>query len=131
MLGPTARQAYKRAGSPEPIRKFCAKGSRIIAVNLSFKDPRNKTIKFCIMSVHMPHCGKNYTDNDFLQCLQCIEDILKSLDKNTVPLIFGDFNARIGTRQEYSFAAATPLLGKFGNTETNDRGMLLFTSTTF
>ena len=58
------------------------------------------------MSVHMPHNGKapkkntkEYSDDDYLQCLQCIDDIVKTLDKNTIPLIFGDFNAQIGKRE--------------------------------
>ena len=66
----------------------------LLLVNLCYKDPRNNIIQLCVMSIHMPHTAnspitnsKEYSDDEYLQC---IDDIVKNLDKNTVSVIFGE-----------------------------------------
>ena len=123
MLGPRAIAAWKRAKCPEPIRKTCADAGRFIGIEMHFQDEYQRITKVFAISAHLPH--SNYTEKAYEECLNCLADMTDGLaDCDIIPIIGGDFNARIGTRSMYD-ETAHPQIGKYGIQEINERGHLL------
>ena len=129
ILSPSATAAWKLAGQPEPIRPGKVIGAtRIMALELHFKDQANKIIKLFVITAYLP-CS-TYSDDDYELTLQKLDEIIKLCPPDAIPIIGGDFNASIGTAdpQEEDDDNNHHLLrpiGPFGNPHRNARGEIL------
>ena len=70
-----------------------------------------------MISTYLP-CS-TYSDEDFEETLDQIQEIINKCPKDTIPIIGGDFNASIGVDKNDDSNGIT---GKFGNLHRNDRG---------
>jgi len=125
MLAPLAIAAWKRAGSPSPIKLMCAKAARLIGVELHFLDEKQRTMKIFVISAHMPHSDeKTYTDEDYEDCITQLIGMMSLCDDDVIPFVGADLNARIGTRSQHDEMAAQ-IIGPHSLPETNNRGRLV------
>jgi len=116
VLNKHATNAWKLAGSQPPITN---KG-RIMGLHLEFNNGR-KTTKFFIISIYLPCTGA--IDHDFDTILDDVTQLItQECKKGIIPIIGGDFNARLGNRNHYSDHVAK-CLGPHGiDQDINDRG---------
>ena len=125
MLAPLAVAAWKRAGSPPPIRQTCAKAARMLGVELHFLDDNQRKMKIFVISAHMPHSDeKIYTDEDYEECIDHLTAMINGCKDDVIPFIGTDLNARIGTRNQHDESAAS-FIGPHSLPETNNRGKLV------
>ena len=68
-----------------------------------------------VISTYLP-CS-TYSDDDFDETLEQIQEIINKCPKDTIPIIGGDFNACIGIDDDDN-----GITGEFGNPYRNDRG---------
>ena len=71
-----------------------------------------------VISTYLP-CS-TYSDEDFDESLEQIQEIINKCPKDTIPIIGGDFNASIGIDDDNE-----GITGGFGNSYRNDRGETL------
>ena len=116
VLNKHATNAWKLAGSQPPITN---KG-RIMGLHLEFNNGR-KTTKFFVISIYLPCTGA--IDHDFDTILDDVTQLItQECKKGIIPVIGGDFNARLGNRNHYSDHVAK-CLGPHGiDQDVNDRG---------
>ena len=121
-LSRLGQDAWKRAGSHDPIRISCGEGDkkagRIIGLRLTFIDRKGKEVKYCVISAHLPHSG--YSDDEYDECFEAIGHIVDGLDPQTIPYLGSDINARMGTSNDHE--SETPALGPYGLANFNARG---------
>ena len=117
-------KAWERAGRPRPTCIQCAKASRIIALPLHFLDHADRIVKILAISAHLPHSGTNYTDDDYITCLEHLDETVTSFDENYIPYIAADLNARIGIRNDHD-DNQLELLGPYGIPGINHRGRMV------
>ena len=97
-LSKAAQKAWKRAGQPDPITsKKLAKTARNIGLELHFLDSKKKTIKLFVISTYLP-CS-TYSDSDFDETLEQLQNIINKCPKDAIPIIGGDFNVSIGVKK--------------------------------
>jgi hypothetical protein len=94
ILSPSTTAAWKLAGQPELIRPGKIIGAtRIMALELHFKDQANKIVKLFAITAYLP-CS-TYSDDDYKFTLQELAKIIKLCPPDAIPIIGGDFNASI------------------------------------
>ena len=78
-----------------------------------------------LINVHLPATrAKDPNDEAFSNSLDLLTSLLEKCPKDAIPLIGGDFNARLGTRQDYD-CDLYPAIGPYGMPATNSRGNAL------
>ena len=93
-LSVVAQKAWKRAGQPDPIRpRKVARTARHIGLELYFLDSKKEIMKLLVISTYLP-CS-TYSDKDFNETLEQLQEIINKCPKDTIPIIGGDFNARV------------------------------------
>ena len=103
VFGKKATTAWKEMGSPEPTKITCAGAGRIIGMPIHFKDKYKRLTKFYLISAHLPHSDTTtYPDEVYEDCIDKICNLIREIcsNNNTIPIIGGDFNARIGTHHQ-------------------------------
>ena len=120
VLSPQATKAWKKAGQPEPIRPDpVTSATRTMAINLHFKDARQKTVKTLFITTYFP--TTSYDVIEFEKTLDQLQVLINQCPENAMLIIGGDFNASIGVtpkKEKYSTSAT----GQFGNPHRNQNG---------
>lgn len=93
------------------IEKFEPVSSRISFVDYQLS--RNRQLR--IISVYAPTCAA--PDCEFSVFLEDLSGVLRRCPSRTFPVIIGDLNAKLGSRQNHELS-----VGTFGIGERNDRG---------
>jgi hypothetical protein len=118
-----AVEGWKLAGQSDPTRpSSVANTIRTLAVELHIPDKKGKLIQFYFILVNMPHSGTKYTQQDYIDTIQQLQNVLDKCPKHAIPIIGGDFNATIGTDQNQD---NQPVTGKYGNDQKSENGMQL------
>ena len=125
ILSKNSTQAWKKAGSKQPIT---IKG-RIMGLHLEFGNKKNP-VKIFAISVYLPCTrSKNHKEREeeFASLLDELKELVQTECKNGVkPVIGGDFNSILGTRNHYDDSSdINKCLGPNGNDEENERGRLV------
>ena len=125
ILNKNSTLAWKRAGSKQPIT---IKG-RIMGLHLEFGN-KKKPIKIFAISVYLPCTrSKDHKEREEEFC-SLLDDLKKLVQEECIdkisPVIGGDFNAILGTRNHYDDSLGiNKCLGPNGNDEENERGRLV------
>jgi hypothetical protein len=121
VLSPLAVQAWKLAGQPEPIRPGKIAGAtRIMAIELHFRDNANKTVKLFAISAYLP-CS-SYNKDEYEVTLAELDKVIKKCPEDATPIIGGDFNASIGTADADDEDLSDTVVGRHGNPHRNESG---------
>jgi hypothetical protein len=99
-----------------------AQAARSMAIDLIFKDFHDRPIPMTCVTSHLPHSG--YSDSDYQECLQQLEDHLRKLHVKTTKILRVDANAQTGTRHQRP--GYDPCLGPLGvdTSQENARGTM-------
>ena len=127
ILSPEFKEAYKNAGSPEPIvtPKKGRHVGRFIGVSLTFQNYNSRgrrvkgELKVFLASAYFPSSDDLEEYEDFLMVTQSLIDKAPS---NAIKIIGADVNANVGVRKGEDDGGA---LGPFGIDKVNEKGELL------
>ena len=125
-LSPAAQTAWKNAGQPNPIRMGkIAHTARVMGITLLYKNHKGKNNLIFVINCYIP-CS-SWSDKDFTETLKQLHQIIRMKPKGATPIIFGDFNAQVGTYTDPSQHQTDTcnILCRHGNYRINDRGLLL------
>jgi hypothetical protein len=118
ILSPLVVQTWKLAGQPDPIQPGKIAGAtRVMALELHFRDNTNKTTKLFVISTYLP-CS-SYRNNEYKATLAELDRIMGKCPTDAIPIIGGDFNASIGTANADKELYDSPV-GCHGNSHQND-----------